>query len=205
MGLELSSQNAATKGYRLHLLELPVNVDSCAFSPQKGLPGGLGRVTIATVKTATPLESDSGNSRNRGIWRWNRLIGWASAAMGACTGLIMGLWSFDGPVMVPDWLGDYYETSRRLARLGHIAFFGLGILNLLLARELPSLALGDRAKRAASLTMNFGNVFLPLTLFAAAAYHPMKYLMSVPATSVLVALLFAAYGARAGESQNHAG
>ena len=116
----------------------------------------------------------------------------------------MGLWSFDGPVSVPSWLGDYHETARRLARLGHIAFFGLGILNLLLARELPCLALGPRAKRLASMTMNFGNVFLPLTLFAAAAWHPLKYFMSVPATSVLVALLIAAYGSRMGKGPGHA-
>ena len=58
-------------------------------------------------------------------------------AVGIATGLVMGLWSFDGPVPVPAWLGEYGDTPRRLARLGHIAFLGLGILNLLLDHELP--------------------------------------------------------------------
>ena len=70
--------------------------------------------------------------------------------IGAGSGLIMGLWSFAGPFTSPALLGDYADVSRRLARLGHIAFFGLGILNILLARELPTLALGMRAKRAAA-------------------------------------------------------
>jgi hypothetical protein len=108
----------------------------------------------------------------------------------------MGLWSFDGPAAVPEMLGNYDDVSRRLARLGHIAFFGLGILNLLLARELAGLALSAALRRTAARAMNLGNVFLPLTLFAAAAFHPLKYLMSIPALAVLLALGIAVVGAR---------
>lgn len=125
----------------------------------------------------------------------NRMIGWVSMALGAGSGLMLGLWSFSGPVPTPDWLGDYDNVSRRLVRLGHIAFFGLGILNILLARELPHLALSTAAQRLALRAMNFGNIFLPLTLWAAGVYHPLKYLMPFPATSVFVALLVAAIGA----------
>ncbi len=128
------------------------------------------------------------------IVHWNRIVGWGSLATGALTGLILGLWSFDGPMPTPGWLGAYGDTARRLARLGHIAFFGLGFINLLMARELPHVGLHERTKRMASAAMNFGNVFLPLTLFAAAAYQPLKYFMSVPATSVLLALVITFLG-----------
>jgi hypothetical protein len=57
------------------------------------------------------------------------------------------------------------------------------------------LALSDRLRRVAAATMNFGNVFLPMTLFAAAFWHPAKYAMSLPATSVFVALAICARGA----------
>ncbi|MCP4258741.1 MAG: hypothetical protein GY774_14755 [Planctomycetes bacterium] len=134
--------------------------------------------------------------------KWNRIVGWVSLAMGAGTGLIMGLWSFDGPAAIPAWLGDYAETSRRFARLGHIAFFGLGILNILLARELPRFFFGIRMRQTASIAMVFGNVFLPLTLFAAAVYHPMKYLMALPAFSVFLALLIAVYGVLGQKKEN---
>lgn len=149
----------------------------------------LGLVGVAAVPSG--LDSAVENC----VGARNRQIGWVCAALGAFTGLIMGLWSFDGPVTVPGWLGEYSATARRLARLGHIAFFGLGILNLLLARELTLSALGQRAKRVASVSMNFGNIFLPLTLFGAAAYAPLKYLMAVPASAVFLALVLAAYGA----------
>jgi len=157
-------------------------------------------VGMKPIPSPRPAERRGSRFHEEGgeFWKWNRFIGWGSAAVGAATGLVMGLWSFDGPVTVPAWLGEYQETSRRLARLGHIAFFGLGILNLLLARELPSLALGGRGKRIASWAMNLGNVFLPLTLFAAAWYRPLKYSMPFPAVAVFVAMALAAWGSRIG-------
>jgi hypothetical protein len=128
------------------------------------------------------------------LGEWNRRVGWISTCLGIASGLIMGLWSFDGPFAVPQWLGGYDQTARRLARLGHIAFLGLGILNLLMAGTLGRLALGPRGRRTASWAMNFGNLFLPVTLFAAAAYRPLKYFMSAPALAVFLALLLTAYG-----------
>jgi len=126
----------------------------------------------------------------------NRTVGWFSLAVGVATGLVMGLWAFDGPMTPPAWLGEYGDTARRLARLGHIAFIGLGLINILLAQELAHSALSLRARRIASRQMNFGNIVLPLTLFAASMWRPAKYAMAVPATAVFVALCLAAWGAR---------
>ena len=124
----------------------------------------------------------------------NRMIGWTSLALGALTGLVMGMWSFDGPVNTPHLLGDYADTARRLARLGHIAFFGLGFINLFLARELVLLRQEARTARLTCLAMNLGNIFLPLTLFLAAVYHPAKYLLVIPAACVTLAVTRMAYG-----------
>jgi hypothetical protein len=126
--------------------------------------------------------------------RWNRIIAWSGFCVGAASGMIMGLWAFDGPISPPVGFVDYGETSRRLMRLGHIAFFGIGYLNLLLAGELPSLGLGQAGKRTAARSMNIANIVLPLTLMAAAAYPPLKYLLPVPATSALAALCLVAWG-----------
>jgi hypothetical protein len=126
--------------------------------------------------------------------RLNRIVAWCSLLLGAVTGLVLGLWSFDGPVRVPAWLGDYNETSRRLARLGHIAFFGIGMLNLFVVAELRRIRLGPGVRRTALVAINLGNVLLPLSLFLAAALSPMKYLMSIPATLVTIALVIVAWG-----------
>jgi hypothetical protein len=149
-------------------------------------------------------EADASRRAAAPVGRSNRLIGWISLVVGAGTGLILGLWSFNGPVEVPAWLGGYQEVSRRLARLGHIAFFGLGILNILVARELPRLTIGRSLLRAASITMNLGNVLLPTALFAAAASHPFKYFLPFPASCVFVALAIVAYGVCcSGEEKRH--
>jgi len=125
----------------------------------------------------------------------NRRVAWACCATGVLVGLVMGLWSFDGPMPVPGWLGEYGSTPRRLARLGHIAFMGLGILNLLLVQELRVTGLSNRLARVASGTMNFGNIALPVVLLGAAVWPPLKYLLSVPASAVFVSLVLAAFGA----------
>jgi len=126
---------------------------------------------------------------------WNRRVGWTSMAVGVGTGLVMGMWSFDGPMPVPEWLGAYDAVSRRLVRLGHIAFLGLGSLDVLLARELPRLTISPAMKRLCSRAMIFGNVFLPLVLVGAGASHAVKYALPLPATAVFVALVLAAWGA----------
>ena len=126
----------------------------------------------------------------------NRRIAWAGMAFGAALGMVLGLWSFDGPLPVPAFLGEYGSTARRLMRLGHIAFFGLGFVNLLLARELP--ALRARTRRVAGAAMNFGNLGLPLTLLVASALPAAKYLLPLPAGAVLLALLLVAIGVRDG-------
>jgi len=122
-------------------------------------------------------------------------VAWASLATGAATGLLLGLWSFRGPVPVPAFLGEYDELPRRLLRLGHIAFFGLGMLNIMLSRHMASGSVRRSLGRVALGSMNFGNVLLPLTLILAAFIEPAKYLMSLPAAAVTVALVIAAYAA----------
>ncbi len=76
-----------------------------------------------------------------GAGELNRVVAWLRLAAGAGTGLIMGLWSFDGPVAARAWIGNYGATSRRFLRLGHIAFFGLGIVKLLLVQNHPAAVL----------------------------------------------------------------
>jgi hypothetical protein len=128
-------------------------------------------------------------------YEFNRAIAWCGFCLGVLTGSAMGLWAFDGPVSPPPGMTDYQGTARRLMRLGHIAFFGIGFLNLLLAVELPRLPLGDNLKRAAARAMNTANIFLPTLLMAAALLPPVKYLLPLPVMAATVALAIAAFGA----------
>lgn len=135
----------------------------------------------------------------------NRSIALTSMALGAVSGMLMGLWSFGGPAPAPDGIGDYGELSRRLLRLGHIAFFGLAFVNLILARQLPDLPLGLKARRGALGCINFGNIALPTALIAAAFWEPVKYLTAPPAFAVTLALCIAAWGGWAGYARPDCG
>ena len=126
----------------------------------------------------------------------NRTVGWISLMVGIATGLVMGLWSFDGPFAVPAWLGGYADTPRRLARLGHIAFIGLGILNLLLAQELPQSALGTTGRRVAARAMNTGNILVAPHVVRSGRVAAGQVRHGVPGDVRVRRVCLAAWGAR---------
>ena len=156
--------------------------------------------TPTTIEEVVHSPSRS-KARGYSVGDPNRIVAWTGMACGAALGLIMGLWSFDGPVAPPNFIGDYTDTPRRLLRLGHIACFGIGILNLLLVQALLNAKDSPRVASYAAQAMNFGNIFLPLVLVIAAVYAPAKYLLPFPALSVFAALCLAAYVVAAGRQR----
>ena len=90
------------------------------------------------MKPIRSAHHESSVTAPAGAGEFIRVVAWLSLAAGAATGLIMGLWSFDAPLAAPAWIGDYGDTPRRLLRFGHIAYFGLAILALLLVQNHPA-------------------------------------------------------------------
>lgn len=125
----------------------------------------------------------------------NRAIGFVSLLLGVVSGMILGLWSFGGPIPVPETIGEYGDLPRRFLRLGHIAFFGLGLINLAVAGHWRRLELGRPAARRTLKLMNLGNLGLPPLLLAAAWQPALLYLMPIPVVCVFAALALCAFGA----------
>ena len=96
-------------------------------------------------------------------------FGWTSIALGIGMGLVLGLWSFGGPLEAPYGLEDYASLPRRLIRLSHIAFVALGALNVLFAVSMPETT-GSARRRGGALLL-FGSAFLP-PLLAVSAFVP---------------------------------
>lgn len=122
----------------------------------------------------------------------NRAIGFTSLLIGVASGMIIGLWSFGGPVPIPDSIGDYSELPRRFLRLGHIAFFGLGLINLAIAGHCGQLNFSPEAQRRVLTLINLGNIGLPPLLLAAAWQPVLLYLMPLPVLCVFAALALTA-------------
>ena len=103
---------------------------------------------------------------------------------GAISGAVMGL-----RFHREDWLGGYASFRRRLLRLGHIAFFGLGFLNLLFAFSVRTLAIAPLFGQIAAAGFVLGAVTMPLTCFLAAWRESFRQLFPVPVASIVVGIV----------------
>jgi len=122
-------------------------------------------------------------------------IAWCSILAGALSGLLMGLWSFDGPFPPPEWIGEYNSLARRFLRLAHTAMFALGVLHMIVARQIAAAPVRPDLDRFALIAMALGNIGMPVVLIAAAIWQPFKYLASIPALAVTAAIAIAAASA----------
>lgn len=114
----------------------------------------------------------------------NLISGWLGMLAGVLSGAIIGLFFHR-----EDWMGGYGSYRRRLTRLGHIAFFGLGFLNLIFAATSAELSLHSGAMVIASRALILGAVTMPLCCFLCAWRKPFRHLFPVPVLSITVAIL----------------
>lgn len=119
-------------------------------------------------------------------YAFNLVGGWAGFLGGAVSGMVVGL-SFHRP----DWLGGYDAFPRRMVRLGHIAFFGLGLINILFSLSAPA---HSAAAEWSSRLLLVGAVTMPLTCFLTAWRPWFRHAFVIPAGSTaggIAALLIA--------------
>ena len=113
----------------------------------------------------------------------NEAFGWVWILAGIVSGLVLGLFFHRD-----DWLGGYGSFPRRLIRLGHISFLGLGILNILFALSLPRLHLEGPALTIASRALVAGGVTMPVCCGLMAWRRGLHLLFAVPVVSLLLAV-----------------
>lgn len=114
----------------------------------------------------------------------NLIGGWIGMLAGVVSGATLGLFFHR-----EDWMGGYNSYRRRLARLGHISFFGLGFLNLLFAATLGQLSLGGSWLAVASWALITGAMTMPICCFLSAWRKPFRHLFPIPVVAVTTGLL----------------
>jgi hypothetical protein len=108
----------------------------------------------------------------------NIYAAWGGFLLGCVAGAVSGLF-FHGE----GWLGGYSSWQRRMIRLAHIAFFGIGFLNL--GFVLTARALGlESALRVPSALLILGAVTMPLVCYLSAWKAFFRHLFFIPALSV---------------------
>lgn len=108
----------------------------------------------------------------------NLYAAWICFLCGCLSGIVPGLFFHRA-----DWLGGYASWERRMIRLGHIAFFGLGLLNVAFVVSADALGL-ERGLEAASVLFVVGAATMSLVCFLSAWKPIFRNLFCIPALSV---------------------
>ncbi len=111
----------------------------------------------------------------------NLVIAWLWILLGFVSGMVLGMF-FRGET----WLGGYASFKRRMYRLGHISFFGLGAVNLLFCLTVKNFALTGEAIHYASLAFVVGAISMPLCCVVMANWPKAHMIFSIPVVSLLV-------------------
>ncbi len=110
--------------------------------------------------------------------------GWIGMLAGVVSGSIIGLYFHR-----EEWLGGYGSFPRRMVRLGHISFFGLGFINILFALTLTVVSLHDVWANTTATCFILGAVTMPLCCYLCAWQKKLWFLFTVPVGSELAAII----------------
>ena len=118
----------------------------------------------------------------------NVLAAWGVILLGFIAGAVMGLFFHRS-----DWLGGYASWQRRMLRLGHIACFGMGFINLAFAWTVEKWQLAGDMGLASGLFL-VGAMGMPLICFASAFWEKTRHLFFIPVASLLTGTVILMYG-----------
>lgn len=103
---------------------------------------------------------------------------------GVISGAVMGLFFHQ-----EGWAGGYGSYRRRMLRLGHVSFFGIGLLNFLFGLTLTLVALPAVHTRIASLGFLVAVFAMPISCFLTAWKKPLRHVFPIPVLAVLAGIL----------------
>ena len=117
----------------------------------------------------------------------NFYAAWIGIFLGLCAGAIEGLFFHEDL-----WRGGYSSWQRRLVRLGHISFFGIGSINLAYALSLDYLGIAC-PYRLPSILLVIGAAAMPTVCYLSAWRKIFRHLFFIPAGSVILGVALFLY------------
>ena len=110
----------------------------------------------------------------------NLMLAWLWISLGFLSGMALGMF-FHGE----NWLGGYGSFQRRMYRLGHISFFGLGAVNLLFCLTVQNFSLAGPLIHFASLAFITGAIAMPVCCAVMAHFPKAHLIFAVPVVSLI--------------------
>ena len=111
----------------------------------------------------------------------NLFLAWLWILLGFVTGMVLGLFFHR-----ENWLGGYGSFQRRMYRLAHISFFGLGAVNLLFWLTLQKIPAAEPAAEIASWAFRVGAVTMPVCCLVMAHFPKWHFIFAVPVVSLIL-------------------
>lgn len=102
-------------------------------------------------------------------------VGWWGMLMGVISGAVIGLLFHR-----KNWLGGYAAHARRFVRLGHISFFGIGLINLFYGLSIPQLAVPPEAAMLGAQLLLGALITMPACCFLTAWNVSARHLFPIP-------------------------
>ena len=109
---------------------------------------------------------------------------WSGMLLGIVSGALIGMFFHRD-----EWMGGYGSFRRRLARLGHISFFGLAFVNLGFAFTLHSSSVGLSYATVAMWGFLIGAAAMPAVCFLSAWRKIFRHLFFIPVLGVLTGVV----------------
>jgi hypothetical protein len=110
----------------------------------------------------------------------NLVFAWAGILLGFLSGMMLGMFFHR-----EEWLGGYASFRRRMYRLGHISFFGLGAVNLFFWITIKLSPVAGAFINIASGAFILGAITMPLCCLVMAHFPKLHLLFAVPVLSLL--------------------
>jgi hypothetical protein len=111
----------------------------------------------------------------------NLFLAWLWILLGFVSGMVLGMF-FHGE----NWLGGYAGFKRRMYRLGHISFFGLGAVNLLFCLTVKTFPATGPLFHFASLAFIAGALTMPACCVVMAHFPKAHLIFAVPVVSLIM-------------------
>ena len=115
------------------------------------------------------------------IAQLNLVLAWLWILLGFVTGMVLGMFFHR-----EGWLGGYASHKRRMYRLAHISFFGLGAVNLLFCLTARSVLSSGAMLQSASQALVVGAVTMPVCCVVMAHYRKAYLIFAVPVISLIL-------------------
>jgi len=110
----------------------------------------------------------------------NFYAAWIGIFLGFVAGAVLGLFFH-----YENWLGGYSSWRRRMARLGHISFFGIALINLAYSLSITTFNVKIDTPYPSYLFVA-GAITMPLVCFLSAYRKIFRHLFFIPVLCLVI-------------------